>query len=35
MNQTTPAAQDDAEFFAQRGFGQRIGFGERPALVII
>jgi maleamate amidohydrolase len=25
----------DAEFFAQRGFGQRIGFGERPALVII
>ncbi len=34
---TTPAkdAQNDAEFFAQRGFGQRIGFGERPALVII
>jgi maleamate amidohydrolase len=23
------------EFFAQRGFGQRIGFGERPALIII
>jgi maleamate amidohydrolase len=33
-----PAAsetQDDAELFAQRGFGQRIGFGERPALIII
>ncbi len=28
-------ATDEAEFFAQRGFGQRIGFGERPALVII
>ena len=27
--------QNDAEFFAARGFGQRIGFGERPALVII
>jgi nicotinamidase-related amidase len=25
----------DAEFFAQRGFGQRIGFGERPALIVI
>jgi maleamate amidohydrolase len=35
MTQTAQAAQDDAEFFAQRGFGQRIGFGERPALVII
>jgi nicotinamidase-related amidase len=28
-------ASNDAEFFAQRGFGQRIGFGERPALIII
>jgi maleamate amidohydrolase len=35
MTQTAQAAQDDAEFFAERGFGQRIGFGERPALVII
>jgi maleamate amidohydrolase len=35
MTQTAQAAQNDAEFFAQRGFGQRIGFGERPALVII
>src|SRR5580704_10820074 len=28
-------AQGDAEFFAARGFGQRIGFGERPALLVI
>ena len=27
--------EEDAAFFAQRGFGLRIGFGERPALVII
>jgi maleamate amidohydrolase len=27
--------QEMAEFFAQRGFGLRIGFGERPALVVI
>jgi maleamate amidohydrolase len=32
---TAQAVQDDAEFFAQRGFGQRIGFGEWPALLII
>jgi len=25
----------DEEFFKQRGFGLRIGFGERPALVVI
>jgi maleamate amidohydrolase len=25
----------DAEFFKQRGFGLRIGFGERPALLVI
>jgi maleamate amidohydrolase len=25
----------DAEFFRQRGFGLRIGFGERPALIVI
>jgi nicotinamidase-related amidase len=35
MTEAIPATQDDAEFFAQRGFGQRIGFGERPALIII
>jgi len=27
--------QDDEEFFRQRGFGIRIGFGERPALIVI
>ena len=25
----------DEEFFKQRGFGMRIGFGERPALIVI
>jgi maleamate amidohydrolase len=25
----------DQEFFSQRGFGMRIGFGERPALLLI
>lgn len=25
----------DAEFFRQRGFGQKLGFGERPALLIV
>src|SRR5215510_12482650 len=25
----------DQEFFRQRGFGLRIGFGERPALLVI
>jgi len=25
----------EEEFFRQRGFGQKIGFGERPALIII
>ena len=28
-------AQQDEEFFRQRGFGLRIGFGERPALIVI
>jgi maleamate amidohydrolase len=32
--EATPGA-DDARFFAQRGFGRRIGFGERPALLVI
>jgi nicotinamidase-related amidase len=27
--------QDVAAFFAERGFGQRLGFGERPAVVAI
>ena len=25
----------DEEFFKQRGFGQRLGYGDRPALIII
>src|SRR3979409_947675 len=28
-------AQTDEEFFRQRGFGLRIGFGDRPALLVI
>jgi len=28
-------SQTDEEFFRQRGFGLKIGFGERPALVVI
>ena len=28
-------APQDRDFFRQRGFGQRIGFGRRPALVVI
>jgi maleamate amidohydrolase len=35
LEMTDPTPQNDTEFFAQRGFGMRIGFGERPALVII
>ena len=31
----TSQDQDDQEFFRQRGFGLRIGFGERPALLVI
>jgi nicotinamidase-related amidase len=27
--------QEDAEFFQRPGFGLRIGFGERPALIVI
>ena len=26
---------DEAAFFAERGFGLRIGFGERPALILV
>jgi maleamate amidohydrolase len=29
------AAQSDADLFRQRGFGLKIGFGERPALLVI
>ena len=28
-------AHSDEEFFKERGFGLRIGFGERPALIVI
>ena len=30
-----PSEREMAEFFAERGFGLRIGFGERPALVVV
>lgn len=29
------SGREDEEFFRQRGFGLKIGFGERPALIII
>ncbi|MFZ1921585.1 MAG: isochorismatase family protein [Xanthobacteraceae bacterium] len=29
------SGKDDEEFFRQRGFGLKIGFGERPALLVI
>ena len=32
---TEAASQSDSEFFKQRGFGLKIGFGERPALLVI
>jgi nicotinamidase-related amidase len=35
MSATSQGGKSDAEFFTERGFGQRIGFGERPALIII
>ena len=28
-------AEADREFFEARGFGQRIGFGEQPAVIVI
>lgn len=31
----TKSPQDETEFFEQRGFGKRIGFGKRPALLVI
>ena len=35
MSESVQGSKSDAEFFTERGFGQRIGFGERPALIII
>ncbi len=29
------SGKDDEEFFRARGFGVKIGFGERPALIVI
>ena len=29
------SGREDEEFFRQRGFGIKIGFGERPALIVI
>ena len=29
------SGKDDEDFFKQRGFGVKIGFGERPALIVI
>lgn len=29
------AGSSDAEFFRQRGFGQKLGFGQRPALLVV
>jgi nicotinamidase-related amidase len=31
----TNTPPSDAEFFKQRGFGQKLGFGQRPALLIV
>jgi maleamate amidohydrolase len=33
--QIVTSGKDDEEFFRQRGFGIKIGFGERPALMMI
>jgi maleamate amidohydrolase len=32
---TEPTSRSDADFFRERGFGLKIGFGERPALIVI
>lgn len=29
------APRDEAEFFRSRGYGRRIGFGDRPALLVV
>jgi maleamate amidohydrolase len=33
--QIVTSGKEDEEFFRQRGFGLRLGFGERPALIVI
>jgi nicotinamidase-related amidase len=35
MMSAEAAAKGDEDFFRERGFGQRIGFGQRPALIVI
>jgi maleamate amidohydrolase len=32
---TERTSKSDADFFKERGFGLKIGFGERPALIVI
>jgi nicotinamidase-related amidase len=32
---TQTSGKDDEEFFRQRGFGLKIGFGHKPALIVI
>jgi maleamate amidohydrolase len=31
----TEVQRDEAEFFRSRGYGRRIGFGQRPAVLIV
>ena len=35
MSEPPTGAPDDALLFALRGFGQRIGFGHRPAILVV
>jgi len=35
MSQSAQSEQEMGDFFKSRGFGLRMGFGERPALVVI
>jgi maleamate amidohydrolase len=35
MSTTPPSPVSDAEFFRERGFGHPIGFGARPALLVV
>ncbi|RDE10073.1 isochorismatase family protein [Pelagibacterium lacus] len=32
---STPSYSDETDFFRQRGFGHRIGFGKTPALLVV
>jgi maleamate amidohydrolase len=34
-NGTAPHAHEDEQFFKDRGFGLRMGFGQRPAVLVI